>query len=338
MRRCIVIVVAALACHRAPRQEIEGTGTVEVVEIDVSPMLPARVTRVWVEEGARVRAGDTLVALTQATTRSDIDARRARVSAAQAQLRELEAGARPAEIQRAAAELRAAEADATRTAADLERLEPLARQGTVSAQQLDAARAAAGSAAGRRDAARQALRLLREGTRPERVQAARAEVSNARAALAAAESTASDLVLTAPATGVVLGRYVEPGEVLAPGETALTVGETARPWVRIYVDQRALPRIRVGDPATATLDAYPARPFPGRVVAINDKAEFTPRVALTEEERNDLLFGVKVELADTTGMLKPGLPVTVRLAGSAAERGAPGGDQRPPAVRIPDAP
>jgi HlyD family secretion protein len=80
------------------------------------------------------------------------------------------------------------------------------------------------------------------------------------------------------------------------------------------VSQRALPFVRVGDPADAYLDALPDRPFRGRVVAVADRAEFTPRVALTEAERDDLLFGVKIAFADTSGLLRAGLPVTVRLA------------------------
>jgi HlyD family secretion protein len=184
-----------------------------------------------------------------------------------------------------------------------------------------AVRSAARAAAARRDAAREALRLLREGTRPERIRAARAEVEDARAALAAAKGTAGDLVITAPVNGTILTRYAEPGEILAAGEAALTIGEVSKPWVRIYVGQNVLPLIHVGDSASARLDDFPERRFAGRVVSISDKAEFTPRVALTEEERSDLVFGVKIELRDTSGMLKAGLPVTVQLAGAPRERG-----------------
>jgi HlyD family secretion protein len=333
---CIAMAAAMLAaCHRDAGDPLTGTGTVEIVETDVATTIPARVVRVWVHEGDEVRVGDTLVSLTRSSVIPDVDAQRARVALAEARLRELEAGARPAELRRAEAELAAAEADADRAARDLARVTPLAARGTASVQQLDAARAAAAAAAGRRDAARQALELLRQGARPERIAAARAEVANARAALAAAVGAAGDLVLTAPITGRVLERYAEPGEVLAAGAPALTLGETGRPWVRIYVNQRALPLIRIGDPATAALDDYPDHPFAGRVVAINDKAEYTPRVALTEKERADLLFGVKVALTDTSGMLKAGLPVTVRVAGSAGPNATPKGDERAPAVRIP---
>jgi len=281
--------------------------------VDVSPSMPARVARVWVDEGAAVRAGDTLVTLTVPTIAGDVAARRARASAASAEVRDLEAGARTTDLRRASAELRAAEAEANRTARDVERLTPLAAQHTVSAQQLDAARAAAATAAARRDAARQALATLQQGTRPEQVRAARAEAQAARASLAQGEATARDLVLVAPVAGTVLGRHAEPGEVLGAGQAAVTIGETARPWTRIYVDERALPLVQVGQRATAVLDAFPDRAFDGRVVAVSDRAEFTPRVALTEEQRADLLFGVKVAFDDSTGMLKAGLPVTVTL-------------------------
>jgi HlyD family secretion protein len=338
-RGTVLPLAAALlaSCSRGSAAVPPAVGTVEVTELDVAPLTGARVTRMWVDEGAMVRAGDTLVSLTLSTTRPDLDARIARLASAEAALRDLQAGARPAEIERASAELRVAEAEAANAEDELKRLTPLAASGTVSEQALTAATAAARSADARRDAARESLRLVREGARPERIRAATADVANARAALAAAEGAANDLELLAPVSGVILGRHAEPGEILRAGEPALTIGDIGRPWVRIFVDQRALPLIRIGDEASAVLDAYPKVEFPGRVVSIRDKAEFTPRVALTESERADLVFGVKIELRDSSGLLKPGLPVTVRVRGSAPSAGTGTGD-RPAAVAVPTRP
>lgn len=313
-RAAVLLFAVALGCRdRETGDAIVANGTVEVTEADVAPMTAARVVRVLVEEGEQVRAGDTLALLTQSTLPSDIEQRRARVAAAEASLRDLQAGTRQAEIDAREAELRAAQAEATRTARDVERLTPLRESGTISQQQLDAAIAAARSAAARRDAAAEALRLARQGARPQQIAAARAEVEAARASLGAARATASDLVLLAPVAGTVLSRNAEPGEVVAAGVPALTVGETGRPWVRVYVNQRALPRLSVGDSATVRLDGLPDRPLAGRISAINSRAEFTPRVALTEEERADLVFGVKVEIVGGTELAKPGLPATVRI-------------------------
>lgn len=310
----IMAALACLACRGKSDGVVEGTGTLEVVEVDVSALTPARVLRVWREEGDIVRTGDTLVSLTQSTVQGEIDARRARVASAEAQLRDLLAGARPAEIARAESDLRAAESEASLTQQDLERVTALVQSGSVSAQQMDAARNAAALAAARRDAVRDALRLVSEGARPDRIAAARAEVETARAALSSAVQTASDLVLLAPIPGIVLLRNTEPGEVLGAGIPAMTIGELAKPYVRIYVNQQALPGVKLGARAEGVLDGLPERRFVGEVVAINSKAEFTPRVALTDEERADLVFGVKVAFHDSTGALKPGLPITVRIA------------------------
>jgi HlyD family secretion protein len=302
-----------VGCSRDDGDTVEAVGTVEIREHDVAPMTAARVVRLLVDEGAAVDAGDTVAVLSVATLAADIEQARARVATTQAALREAEAGPRTAEIERAEAELRAAEAEADRAAKDLVRIQALTESGALAEQQLDAARTLATTSANRRDALRETLRLLRQGTRPERIAGARAEVATAQAALAAAQATRSDLVLLAPVTGVVLGRHAEVGEVVAPGTPVMSVGESAQPWVRVYVSAADAARLTIGAPAVAMLDDLPDREFPGRVASVATKAEFTPRVALTEDERADLLFAVRVELDDATGTLKPGLPVTVRV-------------------------
>jgi HlyD family secretion protein len=308
-----LLLAFCAACRRSDDGAVRATGTIEVRELDVSPLVAARIVRVLVDDGQRVRAGDTLATLTQSTTRADIAQGEAGVLAAEASLREAVAGARPRELDRASADLRVAEAEAARATRDLERLRPLADSETVSRQTFDAARAEAEAAVGRRDAAREALQLLHEGTRTERVQAARAEVARARGALAASRAVAGDLVLASPVDGIVISRNAEPGEMLGAGQSVLTVGETAVPFVRVYLPTRRLPAVHQGQRAVARLDGFPDHPIPGQVVAISPEAEFTPRVALTEEERADLVFGVKVALTDTTGLLRPGLPATVEF-------------------------
>lgn len=312
-----LVVIAATACRSDHSTDIEATGTIEVVEVDVAPTATARVLRVFVDEGSTVRARDTVAILTTPTISATLDEQSARARGAAATLQEVERGARSEEIKRAQADLAAAESDVTRTTDDLRRISSLAVSQNVSAQQLSSAQAAAGTAVARRDAAQSAVRLLQQGSRPERIDAARAESQRAQAAVAAVRATASDLVLRSPVSGVVTSRNAEPGEVLGPGQAAVTIGETRRPFVRVYVNQSALARLKPGQSATGILDNYPDRRFAGTVAAIATRAEFTPRVALTETERADLLFGVKIEFADTTGTLKAGLPITVKIAAPA---------------------
>ncbi|HEX6750430.1 MAG TPA: efflux RND transporter periplasmic adaptor subunit [Longimicrobium sp.] len=311
------LALAGSACG-GDGDAIEATGTLEITELDAAPLQPARVVRVYVREGDTVRAGDTLAALTQTAAVGDVDVREATVQQAQARLSELEAGTRPEEIARARADVAAAAAEADRAARDVERLRPLAAHGTVSRQQFDAAQTAARVAARRRDAAREVLLALQRGPRREQIDAARAQVNSAQAALATSQSTANDLTLTASAPGVVVGRWAEPGEVIAAGQPVVTVGDARHPYTRVYVNERVLPSLRIGDAVTARLDGMPDQAFRGRITSINTRAEFTPRVALTERERADLLFGVRVDFPQGEPMLKAGLPITVTF--SPAER------------------
>jgi HlyD family secretion protein len=316
--------LAISSCSR-PDTMVTASGTIEQVQTDVAAVTPGRILRVLVDEGAAVRRGDTLALLSQSSLPADIEQRGARVVAAEAELRDLLEGARGPEIDRAAAELASAESEAERTARDAQRLARLAAAGGISQAQLDAAHSASQVAASRRDALRKALDLLREGARPERVRAARAAVATARAQLAMAEAAATDLVLLAPVDGVVLGRYAEPGEVLAAGVPAVSLGDPRRLWMRVYVAAATLAAIRMGDAVSFVVEGVPDRVFQARVASLATRAEFTPRVALTEQERADLLFGVRLEVLDTTATVKPGLPATARFDTSraGADRGAP---------------
>lgn len=304
-----LLPLAACGTSDAPT----AVGTLELTATDLGPMVPARVVRVLVEEGQNVRAGDTLAILTQAGLRDQVSEARARVLSAEATVQELERGSRPEEIAKAEQELAAATALATNAAADLARARTLAANNVIARQQLDQAEAKSVEATARQGALQQTLRLVREGARAERRTAARAELARARAALGATEASVGDLVLIAPVNGTVLVRAAEPGEVLAAGSSAISLGDVARPWVRVYVGQEVLPTLHEGDSVEARLDAFPDSVFHGRIVSLATKAEYTPRVALTERERADLLFGVKIQFEDGRGMLKAGVPVTVRF-------------------------
>lgn len=313
MRRCFVLLLLLAACRPEDAGLIVGHGTIEVTESDVAPLTTARVLRVAVQEGERVRPGDTLVVLTQSAMPATIDAQRARVLAAQAALGDLARGARQPEIDASEAELRGAASEVERTSREVVRMRSLAAGNAVSQQALDNAEAAARNATSMRDAAAERLALLRAGSRPDRISQARADLANARAALAATEATAGDLVLVASQDAIVLSRLAEPGEVLTPGTPALTLGETKRPWVRVYLAARDVGRVALGQPAEVFLTGVTDRSWKGTVTVINPRAEFTPRAALTEEEQADLMFGLRVQVDDTTGAIKPGLPASVRF-------------------------
>ncbi len=275
---------AILGCHR-DGAVLRVSGTVEIRELALAPLAAGRVARLLKDEGDTVRRGDTIAVLEQPGLDAVIAQRRAQARAAALRT----------------AEIAAAAADSERAANELRRAEPLRARGVVSPQQFDALAAAAAAAAARLQAVRAAAR----------------DAAAAAAALRAALAVRDQLTVLAPADGVVLTRFADRGEALAAGMPVVSVGLVTRPWVRAYVGERDIGRVRLGARAAIRLDVAPGAPaaLPGRVVDIAPRAEFTPRVALTERERADLVFAVKVEAdaGDAGGRLKAGLPVTVEI-------------------------
>jgi HlyD family secretion protein len=326
-----IVVVALLASGGvagcgASESPFTAQGTVEVREVDVAPIAAGRVLTVRVDEGDRLRQGDTIAVLTTPTLAADLDAAVARQARARARLRDLEAGARPQEIAAARAAVVAGDAEAARTARDRDRLETLLRAGAVAARDVDLAATAARVAASDATRAREALALAEAGRRGEQIAAAQSEVAAATAALEAQRATTADYVLRAPVDGVVFVRAAEPGDLLTTGEPVVRLGRPGEPWVRVYVPAHVLPMLSVGDSvrvvppgagaATTQPDGQRAPDsvevaVAGRVVAIGSRAEYVTRTALTETERADLLFAVKVAILDSTGRLKAGMPATV---------------------------
>jgi HlyD family secretion protein len=183
----------------------------------------------------------------------------------------------------------------------------------VAKADLDRAKSARDEARARRDAAAQQLRLLQAGSRREQIVAAREAAVAARAGVLAARSRLNELILTSPLTGVVLLRNFEPGELALPGQPVMTLGDPDRLWMRVYIPAPQLGRVRRGAPVDVHLTGFKGT-FKGRVVEIATRAEFTPRAALTEEERANIVFGVKIDLDPTGGVLKAGLPADARIA------------------------
>lgn len=280
MKHLPALALALFAC--TPSGAISRiAGTVEIRQVRLAPLTSGRLARLLKDEGDSVHAGDTVAILVQPGLPSLIEEQRARAAGATTRT----------------AQIGAAVAESVRATNDLVRAGPLHAQGIVSAQQYDALRAAAAGATARLQA----------------VRAASTDEAAARAALRGAVAIRDELVILAPTDGIILTRYAEPGEAVMAGEPVLSLGEVSRPWIRAYVPEPLLPRIRLGTKVQVHADGYPDTSFTGTVSEISPQAEFTPRAALTERERADLVFGIRVDVSDAGGRLKAGLPVTLDI-------------------------
>jgi HlyD family secretion protein len=229
-----------------------------------------------------------------ATTQRDVAA--AQLQAAQQRLTELHHGSRPQEI--ATARAQAAQAQ--------QRLNELLAGPRP--QEVQEARAQVAQAQGQADAARAALALAIAGSRKEAIAEGEARVQQAQGGQLTARTILSHTSVFAPADGVVTLRAVEPGEIVTVGEPIIRIAELPTVWIRVYVPEPQIGRLKLGQRANVTTDAFPGRVFAGRVTEIAEVPEFTPKNVQTQEERVKLVFGVKVQAENPDQALKPGMP------------------------------
>jgi len=290
------------------RTIVSVTGTVEATQVDVSTKITGRIVARPVKEGDAVTEGQLLAKLDATELAADARRQEAAVRSAQATLRDLLAGARGEEIEDARAALQSAEATRIMNERDFRRAEELSRRELIAAQEVDRARQAYEVATAQERSTRQRLNLLLSGSRPEQIEAARGQLAQAESALAMARSRLKEMIILSPLDGVVLHKNLEVGEMANPGVSILTLMNPRELWVRAYVPEEEIGRIKIGDPARVKVDAYPGRTFPGRIIEIASEAEFTPKNVQTKKERVNLVFRIKIAVDNPEGILKPGMP------------------------------
>jgi HlyD family secretion protein len=286
----------------------------------------------------------TGIDLQRETLEAQIQQRSAEIRAVEAKLAELEAGFRSEEKEQAQAAVERAQAEAERAQRDFERAETLRKNEDISAADFDQFRMRRDAAQATLRQAREQHRLLMQGPRKETIDLTRAQLDQARAALRLAqaqrlevkrrmeeletrradvdqrradlaiiESQLGDAVAVSPIDGVVLAEGAEPGEVIAAGTTVLTIGDVDHPWLRAYIGERDLGRVKIGSQVKITTDSYPGKAYWGRVTFISSEAEFTPKQIQTREERAKLMYRVKIEVDNPHHELKANMPADAEI-------------------------
>jgi HlyD family secretion protein len=302
-----ILAFAACSGKQAP-DVISASGTIEAVEVNVGSKVAGEVKERPVDEGSRVRAGDMLASIDHETLDIQLRQAEAGIDLARAQLVLLRNGARREDIEQAEAALSQAEASLKLARDDARRMRELEKTASATPKQREDAEARLTVAQAQRDAAAEAVRKMRNLARPEEIKAAEAQLARAESAADLLRKTIADCTIVAPVAGIVTHKAVEVGELVVQGATVVTVSELDSVYVMIYVTETELGRIRLGDAAEVRIDAFAERAFPGKVTYISPEAEFTPKNVQTKQDRVKLVFGVKIEIDNTEGLLKPGLP------------------------------
>jgi HlyD family secretion protein len=310
----ILLAVAGLAaCSKQPPQAL---GTLEYDRITLPAPAAERIVAIQVREGEQVAAGQPLLQLDPAHTRSELAAAQAQVRQQHEVLAELETGPRVEDIDRARANLAATQAQAREARAYYDRLAPLKGQGYVAAADLDRARAAAGNAAGQVAAAQAALDELLHGTRPEQIAQAQATVAAAEAQASAQQVLLGKLNILAPRAGRVDSLPYKLGDQAPVGAPVAILLAGDAPYARIYVPEQQRAGVRVGD-AIQVFVAGREQPYAGKVRMIRSEPDFTPYYALIGDDAARLSYLAEVALGADAAELPAGLPVCVEFRGPA---------------------
>lgn len=310
----IVLVLAGAAGYKLFRPVEKGivaTGTIEVTRADIMPKVSGYIQELSVKSGDRVTAGQQVAKINRTDLEAQVLRDEVALTKAQVQLRDLEAGARVQEKQELAAAVQSAYSLYDKAQKDFQRYQTLYQQGAVSNQQYDSARLAMEVAYQSLVAARQRLSTSEEGNRPDVIEAQRLEAERSKAVLAASKAVLQDTLVTSPISGLILSKNYENGEYINPGSALLTIGDMSDCWVKVYVSSSQLGLLQTGQKAKVKVDSFPDRSFDGEIKEISQTAEFTPRQSITQSERANLVFAVKIKLDNREGFLKPGMPADV---------------------------
>jgi HlyD family secretion protein len=293
---------------------------------------------------AQLAQSETGLAWQEATLAADIEQKKADLATNEARLAELKNGSRPQEKLDAKAAVDAAQAELDRAKRDWDRAQTLHKDDDISTAQFDQYRnrwestTAALKSAKEREAlvlagprpevihaqegqverARASLKMAQANAlelkqRAEEIRTRRAEVGRSNASLALIDSQLADTVAISPVDGVVLVKAADVGEVLAPGTTVVTVGDIDHPWLRGYVNETDLGKVKLGSKARVTTDSYPGKVYDGRVTFISSEAEFTPKQIQTQQERVKLVYRIKIEVENPRRELKSNMPADAEI-------------------------
>jgi HlyD family secretion protein len=311
----MLALITLAACRQAADPNlIRLNGRIEAVMVDLSPKVTGRVREVLVREGERVKAGDILVRLDLGETNLAVGRDQSQVASAEARVRDLQAGSRAPEVNAAEADLRDRRAALSLAEKELQRQQFMLERKVGTARDVERATTEVERLKAGVSASENRLALLREGARRWQVQQAQDDVARAKSVLQQSETVATEAELRAPADAVVLHRFVEPGQLVTPGQPALTLAFTDRLYVRTYVPEPALGRVRTGIAAEVIVDAYPGRTFKAKVAEVSREAEFTPKQVETRTERVNLVYATKVDLDGGWDVpLVPGQPAEVLI-------------------------
>ncbi len=287
---------------------IKVSGNIEATEVNVGFKISGRITQIYVKEGDWIEKGKIIAKLDDEDLRYRFELAKAAFHSAQARLNKLLAGSRPEELREAEARLNQAQFDLENKKVQYERMKALFERHVIPKEILDNAETGYKIAQASFQMAKENFELVKEGPRREDIEDAKAQVEQARAQLKLSETQLGYTSLYSPISGIVLVKSAEIGEVVNPGTSVLTLADIENVWLRAYIPETDLGKVKWGQEVIVTIDMNPKKQYKGKITYISSQAEFTPKSIQTEKERVTLVYRIKISIPNNERELKPGMP------------------------------
>ncbi len=308
-----VVLLTLGACHREAKDPalLVASGHVEATDVRISTKIAGRLQTFGLQEGDKIQNGQELGRIDTVDIALALQQAHAERDQAAADLSLRVAGPRQEDIAGSRAQVTQAKADLDGAQKDLDRMQGLLDTGSGTTKSRDDAKTRRDMAAARVQATRDALAALEHGSRPQEIASSRARTASAEARIAQLEQQMKDAVVVSPVSGVVTEKIAQAGELLQAGAGLCVITDLADAWLTVYVGGPDLARIRIGQEAEVVTDDGQSRK--GKITYISPQAEFTPKNVQTRDEREKLVYKVKVGLDNQDGLFKPGMPAEAHL-------------------------
>ncbi len=288
-------------------------GNVDIRQVNLAFRVGGRIEKMPLEEGDKVMPGNVIAVLDKKPYQDSVNLYKAQVDESSAQLAKMQSGYRDEEIAKEKANVAERKASYELQQKNLERSKFLYEKNVISKQSYDEVVSRWGETKSALDSANEYLNLVSKGYREEDITAAKATLKAAEARLEQAKTSLEDTEIKSPSEGIILTRVMEPGSIVAAGQTVYTLSLTSPVWVRAYVNEPDLGKIYYGMPVKIYTDSAPGKPYNGHIGFISPEAEFTPKSVETPELRTSLVYRLRIIADNPDKGLLQGMPVTVKI-------------------------
>lgn len=306
-----IAVLAFTSCKKEESTVLTLSGTVESKDVRISALTGGKLSELNFDEGDEVKKGAVVAKIDCRDYELQLAQSETVIKGAMAKLRLIRSGARKEDIASASEVINQAKIGLEKAQKEYERLETLFRSGSITEKELDDMKVQRDRLQSQLDQSRHIHEKLINGALKDEIDSVIAAVDQAKSAKAILEKKISDCIVTSPLDGIVLHRTAEPGEIVTPGASIITVSDLNKVKIRAFVPEKDLGHVKIGATVQIFIDTFPGISFNGKVATVSSEAEFTPKTIQTADERVKTVYEFKVLVDNLDRVFKPGMPADI---------------------------